>query len=364
MKRLAFVSALALVGAVQLYAQDPVPSASPVYQAPVQTGTKAPPKQIVGGVLNGKAISLPKPPYPPAARAVNASGTVNVQVLIDEEGNVIGATALSGHPLLRAAAVEAAKQAKFSPTQLQGSPVKVSGVIVYNFVGALYPAKLAFVLGHAERTGMFGKYGSAESLAYQLPKEWVEEREVLNGLTFEETVVPDTVRRADPSKSGEVQTDKAAEPKKEERPDIKRILDANKAEPPTKDTNRYTIAGSAVTYPAPYYSDRKLDARSASAVRGLLDTILDRTEPNSLPAWNLQVGRTLGAVVAEADDRSKLSANVSTIESLLQNIPVTSNLQAVSQLREFVEFAKAEDISAERITEIRTRAEALANLRY
>lgn len=94
----------------------------------------APPKQISGGVLNGKASSLPKPAYPPAARAVRASGAVTVQVLIDENGNVVSASAASGHPLLKAAAVAAARQAKFSPTMLSGQPVKVSGVITYNFV--------------------------------------------------------------------------------------------------------------------------------------------------------------------------------------------------------------------------------------
>ena len=89
---------------------------------------------ISGGVLNGKAISLPKPGYPPIARAAHASGTVVVQVLIDENGNVVSAQAVSGHPLLINAAVSAARQAKFSPTKLSGQPVKVTGVIQYNFV--------------------------------------------------------------------------------------------------------------------------------------------------------------------------------------------------------------------------------------
>ncbi len=92
------------------------------------------PKQISGGVLNGKATSLPKPPYPAAARAVRASGAVSVQVLIDESGNVVSASAVSGHPMLRAAAAQAARGARFSPTMLSGQPVKVSGVITYNFV--------------------------------------------------------------------------------------------------------------------------------------------------------------------------------------------------------------------------------------
>jgi TonB family protein len=93
---------------------------------------KALPKTISGGVLNGKAISLPQPIYPPAANAVRASGTVTVQVLISESGSVISATAVSGHPILQGAAVAAARQARFSPTLLSGQPVKVSGVIVYN----------------------------------------------------------------------------------------------------------------------------------------------------------------------------------------------------------------------------------------
>ena len=99
--------------------------------APTPTPRTAP---ISGGVLNGKAISLPKPAYPPIARAAHAAGTVVVQVLIDENGNVVSAKAVSGHPLLQAVAVSAARQARFSPTKLSGQPVKVTGVIQYNFV--------------------------------------------------------------------------------------------------------------------------------------------------------------------------------------------------------------------------------------
>ncbi len=92
------------------------------------------PSIVSGGVVNGKASNLVKPPYPPAAKAVRASGAVNVQVTIDESGNVISASATSGHPLLRPAAVQAARASKFTPTQLSGQPVKVTGVIVFNFV--------------------------------------------------------------------------------------------------------------------------------------------------------------------------------------------------------------------------------------
>jgi TonB family protein len=91
-------------------------------------------KQISGGILNGKALTLPKPVYPAEARAEKAIGGVSVQVLIDEDGKVISATAVSGPVSLRAAAVEAARAATFPPTKLSGMPVKVSGVINYDFV--------------------------------------------------------------------------------------------------------------------------------------------------------------------------------------------------------------------------------------
>jgi TonB family protein len=103
-------------------------------KAEAETKTSTDSKTISGGVLNDKAISLPKPPYPPIARAAKASGTVVVQVTIDENGNVISARAVSGHPLLQAAAIAAARSAKFSPTRLSGQPVKVTGLITYNFV--------------------------------------------------------------------------------------------------------------------------------------------------------------------------------------------------------------------------------------
>jgi len=90
------------------------------------------PRTIEGGKLNGKALSLPEAAYPDIARAARAQGDVDVRIVIDEGGNVIEAQAVSGHPLLRAAAVNAARAAKFNPTRLSGEPVKVSGLLTYN----------------------------------------------------------------------------------------------------------------------------------------------------------------------------------------------------------------------------------------
>ena len=90
-------------------------------------------RPVSGGVLNGKAVSLPKPSFPPTARAAGVYGIVTVAVTIDEGGRVVEARAISGPPMLQQAAVSAARQAKFSPTLLSGEPVQVTGVIHYSF---------------------------------------------------------------------------------------------------------------------------------------------------------------------------------------------------------------------------------------
>ncbi len=89
---------------------------------------------ISKGVITSEALSLPKPAYPQIAKTLKIQGTVNVQVLISENGRVLSAKAVSGNPLLMTAAQQAALQARFSPTMLSEQPVKVSGIITYNFV--------------------------------------------------------------------------------------------------------------------------------------------------------------------------------------------------------------------------------------
>jgi TonB family protein len=101
---------------------------------PTPTPKPPPPKKVSLGVINGKASRLVTPPYPAAAKAVRASGAVNVSVSIDVNGNVTSANAVSGHPLLKQAAEQAARQSKFTPTILSGQAVPVTGIIVYNFV--------------------------------------------------------------------------------------------------------------------------------------------------------------------------------------------------------------------------------------
>jgi len=113
---------------------------TPFRQLQIISSLQSPPTVSLG-VVSGRVLSLPAPEFPAAGKAVGATGTVSVYVVIDEEGTVATAHAISGHPLLRAAAVAAAVKARFVPTQVSGSPVKTVSVINYNFVDPLKEAR-------------------------------------------------------------------------------------------------------------------------------------------------------------------------------------------------------------------------------
>ncbi|MBL8191238.1 MAG: energy transducer TonB [Acidobacteria bacterium] len=112
----------------------PPPPPPPPPAKPTPEPTPVPKKiNVSGGVLQGSAIKKPAPAYPPIAKAARAAGAVQVQVTISEDGRVIDAQVVSGHPLLRDAAVQAARQWVFKPTELSGVPVKVQGILTFNF---------------------------------------------------------------------------------------------------------------------------------------------------------------------------------------------------------------------------------------
>jgi len=91
-------------------------------------------QRVTSVILNSKVISLPQPPYPIIAKQTRTEGPVNIQILVDEQGKVISAQVVKGNPMLNSAAREAAMRARFTPTILNGQPVKIQGVITYNFV--------------------------------------------------------------------------------------------------------------------------------------------------------------------------------------------------------------------------------------
>jgi protein TonB len=110
--------------------------AASVPVAPPQPVAEGPKKPIPVGTLTGpRMIYAPQPDYPILARQSHISGTVVIEAIIDEHGNVVEAHIISGHPLLVAAALKAVSQRKYEPTILDGEPTPVSLRVEVNFHG-------------------------------------------------------------------------------------------------------------------------------------------------------------------------------------------------------------------------------------
>ena len=124
-------------GAPQFYyAKSPtllgLPQVTPVEIAD-EPPTKPSPPKVSKGVTAGNALTKVAPIYPPMARRVNASGAVQVAITINENGRVIKAKAISGHPALRSAAEEAAKKWVFRPMRLDGKSMRQQDVLIFIF---------------------------------------------------------------------------------------------------------------------------------------------------------------------------------------------------------------------------------------
>ncbi len=104
-----------------------VPSPPPVPQ-------RRTPILVSAGVIAAKLIQRVDPVYPPLARQARVQGTVILQILVDEQGNVDEVTVISGNSLLNQAAVDAVQQWHYTPTYLNGAPVPVRATITVNFV--------------------------------------------------------------------------------------------------------------------------------------------------------------------------------------------------------------------------------------
>lgn len=301
--------------------------------------TPTPPKTISGGVLNGKATSLPKPAFPAAARAVNASGAVSVQVTIDENGDVASAAAVSGHPLLRRACEQAALAAKFAPTKLGGQPVKITGIIVYNFVLAMTFTQIGYELSLAEKTQSLNKY-QFNSIKGTFPQNWEEEKEV--------------VKRLD-----SLLIDKST---KDKTPPQPAPVNSNASVDNRGVTGILTVRGDkdAVVSVDEKYS---LDDASIAAVAELQAKLESRLKANENVIWSFRLGTTLGKLKAEIDSDEKTRANVSELNQLGSNKPAGISESVAAKVKELVEFFEQNTADAERKKTLLPLIESLRSLR-
>ena len=92
------------------------------------------PRIVDLGVIHGRAVSLPSPAISRYHNPVGKQVSVSVRVVVDETGKVASAGVHSGPSQFHSAVRDAACVSRFSPTQIGGQPVKVSGVITYTFI--------------------------------------------------------------------------------------------------------------------------------------------------------------------------------------------------------------------------------------
>ena len=89
--------------------------------------------RVGGNVQATQVISAPKPAYPPEAKQARIQGVVKLNVIIGKDGTVQDLKAMSGHPMLVPASLEAVRQWVYKPTLLNGQPVEVETVVDVNF---------------------------------------------------------------------------------------------------------------------------------------------------------------------------------------------------------------------------------------
>ncbi len=278
---------------------------------------------VGGGVLNGKARSLVKPIYPPAAKAVQVSGAVNIQVLIDENGDVVSASAVKGHPLLRAAAVQAARASKFTPTQLCGQPVKVSGIIVYNFVGqGLNLTQIGFALSSASFLPKLGEGFPALQIFDSFPPDWIEERRQADGLIYKQN--------------------------QEEYENRKDVPSEPRQKPLSKDT--VTVVSSI----GKSENSEFKEISKTTIANNLIELLKGRYATGEIQSWSFKLGLALGKIQAQIDDDAKLRMNLRYLNQVVTVEPDTVNMDLIYEIKALAAIAEKKQIDSVDRTKIET----------
>lgn len=255
-------------------------------------------KQISAGVVNGKALILSKPAYPAAARAVHAQGAVNVQVTIDEEGSVIAAAAVSGHPLLRQAAVEAARQSKFKPTMLSGQAVKVTGIIVYNFMAperAISWTRIGFNLMSVQNAPSL-MFLDTNSIDKMFAADWTTERDQLKRLG--EIAQAEGAKINPPVVTGE-----------------RVVGETTEKSDGGKTTVRRVVVERAIK------SDGAPDAEQAAISQNLIASLQGRLGGDQLNAWRFNTGVALGQALSKMRFTNERQNVLDALRNQIQTAP-------------------------------------------
>lgn len=265
-------------------------------------------KKISGGVLNGKALTLAKPAYPAAARAVEAEGSVNVNVTINETGEVISAEAVSGHPLLRAAAVNAARESKFAPTQLSGQPVSVTGIIVYNFVADKAPSwlKVGYDLASVQHAPSL-MHINTNSIGKLFQTDWTTEKEQLQKIS--------EIRQAD----------------------MPGALSGRKISETTEKRADGTIVKKMIVEHA-VSPDKEPGSEQIAVSQSLIASLQSRLGSDELSLWQFNTGVSLSLATSKKRFTNERQNVLDSLRGQIQSAPGTVSPEFVAELQKALTF--------------------------
>jgi TonB family protein len=280
-------------------------------------------KPVPGGVLNGKAETLAQPVYPSAARAVNAEGAVSVQVLIDEEGTVISADAVSGHPLLREAARAAALQSKFNPTRINRQAVKMSGVIVYNFLSGnsaqMNWLKLGYDLQSVQHSPTI-LFLNTNSIAKNFPADWTTEMEQLQKLAEMKQVESSKISQATVNGEGKVSET-------------------------TETSPDGTIVKTVITSRT-VKSDHKPNAEQFAVSQTLISSLRGRLADNDVNLWQFNTGLNLSQAMAQIPNFNERQRITDSLRKQIESAPSEVSPEYLAELQKVVEILEKPNLLA------------------
>jgi TonB family protein len=286
-----------------------------------------PVKQISGGVLNGKAVTLAKPAYPAAARAVGAQGAVNVKVMIDEEGNVISAEAVSGHPLLQTAAVQAAQQSKFHPTTLSGQLVKVTGVIVYNFVAPESPTnwlKTGYDLTSVQHAPSL-IHLDTNSIDKIFQADWTTEREQLKRLG--------EIKQAENSNVSPIASNE-------------RMVSDTTEKRPDGTTVRKVVKEFAIK------TDTPPDSEQIAISQSLIASLQSRLGGDELNLWRFNTGVSLSQALSKFRFTNERQRVLDSLRSQIQSAPDGVSPDIIADSQKILTILEKPNLTADDRTQI------------
>ncbi len=238
--------------------------------------------------------------YPAAAKAVRANGAVNVQVLIDENGDVVSASAVSGHPLLRQSAVTAAFSSKFTPTVISGQAVKVTGIIIYNFTAGDLAAdnyswfRTGFDLANVQNAPslLFLDTDSINSI-FQI--DWTTEKEQLQKLA--------EIKKAESSNTSQplIGSGRRVSEEVEEKPDgttVKKII-----------------------IERPINSDDQPTGEQIAVSQSLIASLQSRLGTDQLKLWQFNTGASLSRALSRLRFTNERQSVLDSFDQQIQNAP-------------------------------------------